>query len=144
MRTNDERWQLDFGSNMIIVFQWSCVLSSIQMIYFYRAIMPYLTTQGINVYSSRLWHSVLYTPNYFSSMIKNIISLCDNKSVSHWIMFSYCFHVWKVNIFFSLQLCSSSILAHMCKVPWKKIDNKNTLTHICCVRFSQMASYYVT
>jgi hypothetical protein len=26
----------------------------------------------------------------------------DNKSVSHWIMFDYFFHVWKVNIFFFL------------------------------------------
>jgi hypothetical protein len=26
----------------------------------------------------------------------------DNRSVSHWIMFDYFFHVWKVNIFFFL------------------------------------------
>ena len=30
------------------------------------------------------------------------ISSSDNKSVSHWIMFDYFFHVWKVNIFFFL------------------------------------------
>jgi hypothetical protein len=30
----------------------------------------------------------------------NQISSFDNKSVSHWIMFDYFFHVWKVNIFF--------------------------------------------
>ena len=47
------------------------------------------------------------------------ISSCDNKLVSHWIMFDYFFHVWKVKKF-SFYLCSSSILANMCKVPWKK------------------------
>jgi hypothetical protein len=31
-----------------------------------------------------------------------ILSSSDNKSVSHWIMFDYFFHVWKVNIFFFL------------------------------------------
>jgi hypothetical protein len=30
------------------------------------------------------------------------ISSSDNKSVSHWIMFDYFFHVGKVNIFFFL------------------------------------------
>jgi hypothetical protein len=28
------------------------------------------------------------------------ISRCDNKSASHWIMFDYFFHVWKLNIFY--------------------------------------------
>ena len=31
-----------------------------------------------------------------------IVSSSDNKSVSHWIMFDYFFHGWKVNIFFFL------------------------------------------
>ena len=34
--------------------------------------------------------------------LSSIISSSDNKSVSHWIMFYYFFHVWKVNIFFFL------------------------------------------
>jgi hypothetical protein len=37
------------------------------------------------------------------------ISSSDNKSVSHWIMFDYFFHVWKVNIFFFLSLFCLSV-----------------------------------
>jgi hypothetical protein len=31
------------------------------------------------------------------------VSSSDNKSASHWIMFDYFFHVWKVNIFFLIM-----------------------------------------
>ena len=73
----------------------------------------------------------------------DLISPCDNKSASHCIMFDYFFHVWLVSIF-SFYLCFWSILAHMCKVLWKKDRNNDTLTHICLLPLFQMASYYVT
>ena len=39
---------------------------------------------------------------FFSLLTPLFISSSDNKSVSHWIMFDYFFHVWKVNISFFL------------------------------------------
>jgi hypothetical protein len=42
------------------------------------------------------------TPFGILCVISKFISSSDNKSVSHWIMFDYFFHVWKVNIFFFL------------------------------------------
>jgi hypothetical protein len=39
---------------------------------------------------------------YIQDGLHVYISPCDNKSASHWIMFDYFFHVWKVNIFFFL------------------------------------------
>jgi hypothetical protein len=39
---------------------------------------------------------------FFNIFIFCKVSSSDNKSVSHWIMFYYFFHAWKVNIFFFL------------------------------------------
>jgi hypothetical protein len=49
--------------------------------------------------SYRFLHSVSYIKT--NCLCWNIL-VHDNKSVSHWIMFDYFFHVWKVNIFFFL------------------------------------------
>jgi hypothetical protein len=52
------------------------------------------------------WHLLLLEqcPSFFLGFMKMTlhVSSSDNKSVSHWIMFNYFFHVWKVNIFFFL------------------------------------------
>ena len=47
------------------------------------------------VFFPRIWQFCTVTWIYFELNI----SSSDNQSVSHWIMFDYFFHVWKVNIF---------------------------------------------
>ena len=55
-------------------------------------------------------------PHIFKQLVK-LVYPCDNYSASHWIMFDYFFHVWKVKLFSFYNYFSSSILAHVCKVP---------------------------
>ena len=66
------------------------------------------------------------------------ISRCDNKSASHWIMFDYFFHVWKLNIFYLFMFLIYSC-SHVYSSIEKKINNNDTLTHICLLPFLQMA-----
>jgi hypothetical protein len=51
--------------------------------------------------------------NMFLQKTQIQISSSDNKSVSHWIMFDYFFHVWKVNIFFFLIMCLIYSCSHV-------------------------------
>jgi hypothetical protein len=61
------------------------------------------------------WFYMKYIGKYLSVEIlltRECISSSDNKSVSHWIMFDYFFHVWKVNIFFHsghVGCCTASL-----------------------------------
>ena len=73
--------------------------------------------------------------------LTNHISSSDNKSVSHWIMFDYFFHVWKVNMFFFLIMFLGLFFLTCVKFYGKKIDNNYILTDICLPPFFQMASY---
>ena len=86
-----------------------------------------------------LWNNVLKKCGFIWN-----ISSYDNKSVSHWIMFDYFFHVWKVNIFFLFNYVPHLFLLTCVKFHGKKINNNDTLTHICLLPFFQMVPYYVT
>ena len=68
------------------------------------------------------------------------ISLCDNKSANHWIMF---FMFEKLTFFLYIYVPHLFLLICV-KLHRKKIDNNNTLTHICLLPFLQLASYNVT
>jgi hypothetical protein len=52
------------------------------------------------------------------------------ESASHWIMFDYFFHVWKLNIFYLFMFLIYSC-SHVYSSIEKKINNNDTLTHIC-------------
>jgi hypothetical protein len=72
------------------------------------------------------------------------ISSSDNKSVSHWIMFDYFFHVWKVNIFFFLIM----FLIYSCSHVYSSMENRSIIITYWSIfvytPFFQMASYDVT
>jgi hypothetical protein len=61
------------------------------------------------------------------------ISSSDNKSVSHWIMFDIFFSCLKSKHFFNYV--PHLFLLTCVKFHGKKIDNNNTLTHICLLPF---------
>ena len=83
--------------------------------------------------------------NFICKNIRQLnVSFSDNKSVSHWIMFEYFFHVLKSKHFFLFNYVPHLFLLTCVKFHGKKIDNNNTLTCICLPSIFQMASYDVT
>jgi hypothetical protein len=71
-----------------------------------------------------------------TEMLENYIYCIHNKSVSHWIMFDYFFHVWKVKKYFFLFNYVPHLFLLTCvKFHGKKIDKNYIVTNICLPSF---------
>ena len=69
---------------------------------FKKKYTDYLMSKQNNEWLYSLYQGFILDYTQIVIFRREYVSSSDNKSVSHWIMFDYFFHVWKVNIFFFL------------------------------------------
>ena len=93
------------------------------------------STSGMRVTLSYLLFPMT-TPMYLPEMVSYDIAVIAklmlwdtmfdksrHKSVSHWIMLDYFFHVWKVNIFFFLIM----FLIYSCSHVWSSMEKRSII-----------------